>query len=67
MAETMSEDVHLQGGHAHVQLVADMAGLGSLSSKDAVCLLVARQVGTGCKVFPTFLAEIFLFGQVLVF
>ena len=63
----MSKNMHLKGRHTNIQLVADMARLGSLCTQHTVCLFVAGQVRTGSKVFTTFLTKIFLFLLVLMF
>ena len=53
MGEAVGEHVHRQGRHAHVELVADVAGLRRLRGELAVGLLVSRQVGAGGKMLST--------------
>ena len=52
--------VHGQGGHAHVELVTDVASLRCLRGHEPVCLLVSGQVGAGGKLFSTLGAGVFL-------
>ena len=47
VAEVVGEDVHGQGRHADIHLVADVAGLGILRAESLVGLLVAGEVGAG--------------------
>ena len=53
VGEAVGEHVHRQGRHAHVELVADVAGLRRLRGELAVGLLVSRQVGAGGKMLST--------------
>ena len=53
VGEAVGEHVHRQGGHAHVELVADVARLRRLRGELAVGLLVSRQVGAGGKMLST--------------
>ena len=53
VGEAVGEHVHRQGRHAHVELVADVAGLRCLRGELAVGLLVSRQVGAGGKMLST--------------
>ena len=53
VGEAVGEHVHRQGWHAHVELVADVAGLRCLRRELAVGLLVSRQVGAGGKMLST--------------
>ena len=46
-------EMHGQGGHAHVQLVADVTGLGVFNREGLVCLPVSGQVGGGGEQFAT--------------
>ena len=60
--EGVGEDMHGQGWHAHIQLVADVASLGSLWGQLPVGLLVPGQVGAGGKLLSTFQALVLLLG-----
>ena len=59
VSEGVGEHMHGQGWHAHVQLVADVASLGSLWRQLPVGLLVPGQVGAGGKVLATLQALMF--------
>ena len=59
VSEGVGEHMHGQGWHAHVQLVADVASLGSLWRELPVGLLVPGQVGAGGKVLATLQALMF--------
>ena len=56
VAEVVGENVHGQGGRAHVHLLADGARLGVLGSQGFMGLLVPGQVGAGGKVFAALCA-----------
>ena len=56
VAEAVGENVHGQGGRAHVHLPAHRASLGVLGGQAFVSLLVAGQVGAGGKVFAALCA-----------
>ena len=53
VSQAVGQHVHGQGGHAHVQLVADMAGTSRVSGQSLVRLLVAGQVGAGGEILTT--------------
>ena len=53
VGEAVGEHVHRQGGHAHVELVADVARLRRLRGELAVGLLVARKIGAGGEMLST--------------
>ena len=40
MVQVMCENMHLQGWHAHIELVADVVGLGILGTQNTMGLLV---------------------------
>ena len=52
-------EVHGEGGHAHVQLVADVASLGIFHREGLMCLPVPGQVGGGGEQFATIRALFF--------
>ena len=57
VSEGVGEHMHVQGWHAHVQLVADVASLGSLWRKLPVGLLVPKvEVGRVLPCHCTFAA-----------
>ena len=45
--------VHGKGGHADIELVADVARLGVVGGEGLVGLSVPRKVGSGGKELPT--------------
>ena len=49
VAEVVGENVHGQGGRAHVHLLADGARLGVLGGQRLVGLLVSGKVAPSCK------------------
>ena len=62
VAEVVRQDVHGEGGHADVDLVAVRALLGVLAVQRPVRLLVARQVGGGGVVLAALVARVALTG-----
>ena len=62
VCKAVGKNVHRQGWHAHVELVADVARLRRLRGELAVGLLVSRQVGAGGKMFST-LSTLVLFSS----
>ena len=60
VGQAVGQHVHGQGGHAHVQLVTDVASLRCLRGHEPVCLLVSGQVGAGGELFSTLGAGVFL-------
>ena len=55
----VGQHVHVEGGHADIHLVADVAGLGVLLAHGQVGLLVSAEVGAGGKVFAALLTSVF--------
>lgn len=62
VVEVVSENMHGQGWHTHIQFVANMALLGGVRVKSSVSLLVPRQVTARCIVLTAFGAGVFRFG-----
>ena len=56
MVVGVGEEVHVEGGHADVLLLADVAALHVLPGQLEVGLFVTRQVGAGGEMFPALLA-----------
>ena len=56
VSEGVGEHIYGQGWYAHIQLVADVASLGSLWQELPVGLLVPGLVGAGGKLLSTFQA-----------
>ena len=58
MVVGVGQEVHVEGGHADVLLLADVAGLDVLPGELEVGLPVAGEVGAGGEVFAAVLTPV---------